>query len=82
MNSIEKWFYGLFAAAVGAAGGAIPLIIIAPLTFNMTEAGLIKLLEACASSALIAAGMYLKQDPLPGIQIKQTNTLEDKQINK
>lgn len=75
MNAFEKWLYGLFAAAIGAAGGAIPLIIIAPLTFNFTASGLGKLGEACAGSALIAAGLYLKQSPLPGsLSVTMTNT--------
>lgn len=75
MNAIEKWLYGLFAAAIGAAGGAIPLIIIAPLTFNFTSGGLLKLGEACAGSALIAVGLYLKQSPLPGsLSLTVSNT--------
>ena len=77
MNTIEKWVYGLLSAAIGAAGGAIPLIIIAPLTFNMTGPGLVKLGEACAAEALIAAGLYLKQSPLP--PISQVTTVENKQ---
>jgi hypothetical protein len=77
MNAIENWIYGLFSAAIGAAGGAIPLVIIAPATFNMSGAGLIKLGEACTASALIAVGMYLKQSPLPVMQTTtQTTTLE------
>jgi hypothetical protein len=77
MTATEKWAYGLFAAAIGAAGGAIPLVIIAPLTFNMTGPGLEKLAEACIGQALIAVGLYLKQSPLPAIQTTtQTTTLE------
>ena len=74
MNAIEKWLYGLFAAAIGAAGGAIPLIIIAPLTFNFSSNGLIKLGEACAGSALIAAGLFLKQNPLPVLSVTVAST--------
>lgn len=77
MSSFEKWIYGLFSAAIGAAGGAIPLVIIAPLTFNMTGPGLIMLAKACAASALIATGLYLKQSPLWNVQTTtQTTTLE------
>ena len=77
MNAIEKWLYGLFAAIIGAVGSAIPLVIIAPLTFNMTGDGLTKLGEACAANALIALGLYLKQSPLPSVQTTtQTTTLE------
>jgi hypothetical protein len=74
MSSLEKWVYGLFATAIGAAGGAIPLVIIAPLTFNFTGPGLIKLGEACGASALLALGLYLKQSPLPSIQTTTTET--------
>ena len=77
MSAFAKWIYGLFAAAIGAAGGAVPLVIIAPLTFNMTRPGLIMLGKACAGSALIAVGLYLKQSPLWPIQTTtQTTTLE------
>jgi hypothetical protein len=61
----KPWLYGLVSAGVGAIGGAIPLVIIAPATFNFTGGGLNKLCEACAASALIAMGLYLKQSPLP-----------------
>ena len=61
----RPWLYGLISAGVGAAGGAIPLIIIAPATFNLTGGGLGKLGEACGASALIAMGLYLKASPLP-----------------
>jgi Na+-driven multidrug efflux pump len=76
MSAIERWLYGLFSAAIGAAGGAIPLVIIAPSTFNMSGPGLWKLFEACAASALIAVGMFLKQSPLPAMQeTTETTTL-------
>src|ERR1035437_7130505 len=77
MSAIQKWLYGLFAAVIGAAGGAIPLIIISPLTFNMTGPGLIKLGEACGPSALIALGASLTKSPPPNIQpTTQPTTLE------
>lgn len=61
----KPWLYGLISAGVGAVGGAIPLVIIAPSTFNFSGGGLAKLGEACGASALIAMGLYLKQSPLP-----------------
>ena len=69
------WLYGLFSAGIGAAGGAIPLVIIAPSTFNLTGGGLAKLGEACGASALIAMGLYLKQSPLPPESQVTTETL-------
>ena len=77
----EPWLYGLFAAAIGAFGSAIPLIIIAPATFNFTGGGLGKLGEACAANALIAVGLYLAKTPLPQEQTTTTTTtLETKTI--
>ena len=68
----KPWIYGLFAAAISACGSAIPLIIIAPATFNFTGGGLGKLGEACVANMLIAVGLYLKSTPLP--QEKTTTT--------
>ena len=77
MSAFEKWLYGLCAAGIGAAGGVIPLVIIAPQTFNMTGPGLFMLGKACGASALIAVGLYLKQSPLWNVQTTtQTTTLE------
>ena len=72
----KPWLYGLLSAGIGAMGSAIPLVIVAPATFNFSAGGLGKLGEACASSALIAVGLYLKQTPLPQEQTTtQTTTL-------
>lgn len=77
MTAIEKWIYGLCAAAIGAMGNAVPLVIIAPLTFNMSGPGLEKLAEACGASAIVAVGLYLAKSPLPAIQTTtQITTLE------
>lgn len=70
----RPWLYGLFSAAIGAMGSAIPLVIIAPATFNFSEGGLAKLGEACGGSALIAVGLYLKQTPLPQETVTTTTT--------
>ena len=70
----RPWLYGFFSAAIGAFGSAIPLVIIAPATFNFSAGGLGKLGEACASNALIAVGLYLKQTPLPQEQTTTTTT--------
>jgi hypothetical protein len=68
----KPWLYSLFSVGIGAAGGAIPLVIIAPATFNFTGGGLAKLGEACGASALIAMGLYLKASPLPSVQTTTT----------
>lgn len=79
MNNVANWLYGLLAAAIGAVGSAVPLVIVAPESFNFSHAGLLKLAEMCAVNALLAVGLYLKQSPLPAIQTTtQTLTLETK----
>ena len=75
MMGWKPWLYSLFSAAIGAAGSAVSLIIIAPATFNFTGGGLGKLGEACAANALIAIGLYLKQSPLP--PESQVTTVQD-----
>ena len=63
-TNTEKWLYGLFSAAIGAAANAIPLMIVDPATFNINE-GLHRVFTVAGISALVAVAMYLKQSPLP-----------------
>ena len=60
----KTWLKGLSSAAIGAAAGAVPVVIVAPETFNLQE-GLPKLGVVCAVSALLAVANYLKNSPLP-----------------
>jgi hypothetical protein len=70
----RKWLYGVISAAIGAIGTAVPVCIVDPATFNFSNAGLTKLGEVCAASALIAVANYLKQSPLPAESTVTTAT--------
>jgi hypothetical protein len=71
----KPWLYSLISAVIGAVGSAIPLIIIAPATFNFTNGGFGKLCEACGANALIALGLFLAKSPLP--PESQVTTVQD-----
>lgn len=64
-SDVRGWARGLIAAAVGSAANAVTTMVVAPATFNL-QAGLPKLLEFMAVSAIVSMAAYLKQDPLPG----------------
>lgn len=63
--TLKTWLHGLASAAIGAVGAAVPLVIVAPDTFNFTHAGWVKLGQVCLTSAVIAAAAYLSKSPLP-----------------
>lgn len=65
---MRTWFHGLLAAAISAAASGVSLVIVAPLEFNFSRDGLLKLASVCGVNALISAAAYLKQSPLPGDQ--------------
>lgn len=58
------WFYGLLGSVIGSMANAITVMIIDPSSFNMNE-GWKKLTTFMGVSALVSAGLYLKQSPLP-----------------
>lgn len=57
------WAKGLLMAIIIAAGNTVAVIDTSTFSFN---AGGKKLLTLIGINALIAAGAYLKQSPLPG----------------
>lgn len=61
------WLYSLFAAVIGAAAGAVPLVIVDPEHFNPRNGSTDLLVMMCVMGA-IAAGNYLKQHPLPELE--------------
>jgi hypothetical protein len=67
MKTFKKWFYGLLSVCISSAASAVPVVIVDPMKFNLNE-GLGNLLKICAVTALIHAGLYLKQSPLPGVK--------------
>lgn len=58
------WLKGLVAAIIGGVAGSVALLIVDPLTYNI-QAGWPKLLQVMLVMAIVSAGMYLKQSPLP-----------------
>jgi hypothetical protein len=65
-RSTRVWILSLIAAAIGAAAGAVPVVIIDPQTFNPFDHGsLSKLAAVVIVSMALAVAMYLKEHPLP-----------------
>ena len=60
----SAWFYGLISAILNSVGGAIVLVLVDPMTFNL-QTGLPKLGQVCALFAIIAFGNYIKNTPPP-----------------
>lgn len=60
----KKWLKGLISAIIGGAANSITVAIIDPTTFNLNEGGG-KLAMVAIVSAIVAAAMYLKQEPIP-----------------
>ena len=52
---------------IGGAANALTMVIVDPLNFNLNE-GVGNLLTVAATSAIVAAAMYLKQSPLPNTE--------------
>ncbi len=63
------WLKGLASAVVGGAANSITVMIAAPDQFNLAE-GWKNLISVCAVSMIVAAAMYLKASPLPGLNPK------------
>ena len=60
----SAWFYGLLSAVMSSAGGAVAIVIVDPVTFNLNT-GLVPLLKVMAVFAIIAFGNYIKNTPPP-----------------
>jgi len=67
LGNIGVWLKGLIAAVIGGAANALTMVIVDPLNFNLNE-GVGNLLTVAATSAIVAAAMYLKQSPLPNVE--------------
>lgn len=66
-GNVGVWLKGLIAAVIGGAANALTMVIVDPLNFNLGE-GVNNLLTVAATSAIVAAAMYLKQSPLPNTE--------------
>ena len=60
----SAWLYGLISAILNSVGGAVALVIVDPMTFNL-DTGLPKLAKVCAIIAIVAFGNYIKNTPPP-----------------
>ncbi len=69
MTRTEKWIHGLGSAAIGGAATAITVIILDPLTFNLSD-GWLNVCKAALVSGVVNAAFYLKQSPLPTLTKK------------
>lgn len=69
LTNTGVWLKGLLAAVIGGAANALTMVIVDPLNFNLTN-GVNNLLSVAATSAIVAAAMYLKQSPLPNTEGK------------
>lgn len=67
LGNIGVWLKGLIAAVIGGAANALTMVIVDPLNFNLNE-GVGNLLTVAATSAIVAAAMYLKRSPLPNTE--------------
>lgn len=67
LGNIGVWLKGLIAAVIGGAANALTMVIVDPLNFNLNE-GVGNLLTVAATSAIVAAAMYLKRSPLPNVE--------------
>jgi hypothetical protein len=67
------WLKGLVAAVVGAASNGVLVVIVNPGTFDIfSVAGWKNIASVCATSALVAGALYMKQSPLPNRTLTTT----------
>jgi hypothetical protein len=60
----SAWLYGLVSVVLSSAGGAIAIVIVDPVTFNLNT-GFMPLLKVMGVFGIIAFGNYLKNTPAP-----------------
>lgn len=60
------WLHSLAASVIGAAAGAVPVVIVDPEHFNFQN-GWRKLASVVIVSAVLALAMFLKQHPVPDL---------------
>jgi hypothetical protein len=76
-NNTKVWLHGLFAGVIGsfstAAGGALTL----PGVFNLSHEGLVNLAKITLIPALLTVFAYLKQSPLPALNVPASSAGRD-----
>lgn len=63
--NFRLWGRGLVAAIIGAVGNGIVVVIVDPTTFNLFQGGATNLGKVALVSAILSAGLYLKEHPDP-----------------
>jgi hypothetical protein len=77
-QNTKIWLHGLGGAFVGAVGSSISNLVVAPDRFNMTSlAGVKNVLASATVSGVIAAGLYLKNSPVPSLTVQQESKSEE-----
>ena len=62
--SAKEWLHGLVSAIINGAAGAISVVIVDPVDFNLYD-GREKLMMVATTMAIVALALYLKDKPLP-----------------
>jgi len=71
-NSTRLWLHGLGAAFIGGGATSLSTVLVAPDRFNMTSlSGFGHLVVVAIVAGIVSAAGYLKQSPLPTMQIDQ-----------
>ena len=68
-DGLWLWLGGLLAIIISAFSTAASGFLMLPQDFNFSHQGLINMLRVSGLPALVAGLAYLKQHPLPGINI-------------
>lgn len=63
-EAIKRWTLGLIGAAINSAASAISVVIADPHDFNPFEGGIQKLATVMITSAIVGAGLYIRQHPV------------------
>jgi hypothetical protein len=67
-RSVKLWLHGLIAAFISSAAGSTAVMVIDPLDFNL-GAGLKKLGAVALVMGLIGLFAYLKEHPVPDVDV-------------
>jgi hypothetical protein len=74
-QNTRLWLHGLGAAFIGGGATSLSTVLVAPDRFNMTSlSGFEHLLTVAIVAGIVSAAGYLKQSPLPSLQIEQKTT--------
>jgi hypothetical protein len=68
-NNTKVWLHGLFAGAIGSFSAAAGGVLTLPEVFNLSHDGLINLAKITLVPALLTVFAYLKQSPLPVLNV-------------